>query len=130
MCRPPAASLPLSSHKATKRRACYIYIPQTFNLSIDGGPAAGPPFMAPTPHRTRVRPSPSKSKSPRRRVCAAGFDSDNDEAPPARYHVSVRSAKVRYRLVIAAVVHNGSSGEPRRGGRVAEETRGGKRVCL
>lgn len=51
--------------------------------------------MAPTPHRTRVRPSPSKSKSPRRRAYAAGFDSDEDEAAaPARYHVSVRSAKV------------------------------------
>lgn len=57
-----------------------------------------PLLMAPTPHRTRVRPSPSTSKSPRRRAYAAGFDSDEDEAAaPARYHVSVRSAKVSER---------------------------------
>lgn len=68
-----------------------------------GGLLPGFPFMAPTPHRTRVRPSPSKSKSPRRRVCAAGFDSDNDEAPSARYHVSVRSAKVKHMHGVAAV---------------------------
>lgn len=94
----------LSSSVLHKGGSVSLYLQAYQAQTADPVASAGLPlslslsFMAPTPHRTRVRPSPSKSKSPRRRVCAAsGFDSDDDEASSpyaARYHVSVRSAKV------------------------------------